>query len=120
MRQKVRVGILFGGQSAEHEISILSARNVLADGSSAGFDAVNFLDVELADGDHWLESRDDAALGNGANLAVVGSEVFQFGRATATGPGRFRLEHLLRGRFGSEWAAASHARANVPSEPLSW
>ncbi len=30
MRQKVRVGILFGGQSAEHEISILSARNVLA------------------------------------------------------------------------------------------
>jgi len=27
---KIRVGILFGGQSAEHEISILSARNVLA------------------------------------------------------------------------------------------
>jgi len=29
MPPKVRVGILFGGQSAEHEISILSARNVL-------------------------------------------------------------------------------------------
>jgi D-alanine-D-alanine ligase len=28
--RKIRVGILFGGQSAEHEISILSARNVLA------------------------------------------------------------------------------------------
>ena len=27
---KLRVGIVFGGQSAEHEISILSARNVLA------------------------------------------------------------------------------------------
>jgi D-alanine-D-alanine ligase len=27
---KLRVGIIFGGQSAEHEISILSARNVLA------------------------------------------------------------------------------------------
>ncbi|MEW5849089.1 MAG: D-alanine--D-alanine ligase family protein [Myxococcota bacterium] len=27
---KVRVGILFGGRSAEHEISVLSARNVLA------------------------------------------------------------------------------------------
>jgi D-alanine-D-alanine ligase len=27
---KIRVGILFGGRSAEHEISILSARNVLA------------------------------------------------------------------------------------------
>lgn len=56
----------------------------------------------------WLESRDDAGLRNGANLAVVGSEVFQFGRAIATGPRRFRLEHLLRGRFGSEWATASH------------
>jgi len=29
-QRKIRVGILFGGQSAEHEISILSARNVLA------------------------------------------------------------------------------------------
>jgi D-alanine-D-alanine ligase len=27
--KKIRVGILFGGQSAEHEISLLSARNVL-------------------------------------------------------------------------------------------
>lgn len=60
----------------------------------------------------WLESRDDAALANGANLAVVGSEVFQLGRAIATGPRRFRLEHLLRGRFGCEWATPSHG----PSE----
>jgi D-alanine-D-alanine ligase len=30
MSQKIRVGIVYGGQSAEHEISILSARNVLA------------------------------------------------------------------------------------------
>ncbi len=30
MSKKIRVGILYGGQSAEHEISILSARNVLA------------------------------------------------------------------------------------------
>src|SRR6266851_1239137 len=28
-RAKIRVGIIFGGRSAEHEISILSARNVL-------------------------------------------------------------------------------------------
>lgn len=30
MTAKIRVGVLFGGQSAEHEISILSARNVVA------------------------------------------------------------------------------------------
>lgn len=56
----------------------------------------------------WLESRDDAALANGANLAVLGSELLQFGRAVAIGLRRFRLEHLLRGRFGSEWATGSH------------
>ncbi|MDE2092147.1 MAG: D-alanine--D-alanine ligase A, partial [Gammaproteobacteria bacterium] len=26
---KIRVGILFGGKSAEHEISLLSAKNVI-------------------------------------------------------------------------------------------
>src|SRR5579863_9268721 len=29
-QKRIRVAIVFGGQSAEHEISILSARNVLA------------------------------------------------------------------------------------------
>ena len=30
MGERIRVGIIFGGRSAEHEVSILSARNVLA------------------------------------------------------------------------------------------
>ena len=29
MQQKTRVGILFGGRSAEHEVSLQSARNVI-------------------------------------------------------------------------------------------
>src|SRR5215472_6236564 len=40
MANKIRVGILFGGQSAEHEISILSARNVLAALDPARFEPV--------------------------------------------------------------------------------
>lgn len=39
-RKKLTVGILFGGQSAEHEISILSARNVLAALDRDRFDPV--------------------------------------------------------------------------------
>ena len=27
---KIKVGVLFGGRSAEHEISLISARNVIA------------------------------------------------------------------------------------------
>lgn len=30
MKQKLKVGVLFGGRSAEHEISLLSAKNVIA------------------------------------------------------------------------------------------
>src|SRR3970282_2872922 len=30
MKKKLRVAILFGGQSAEHEISLISARNIAA------------------------------------------------------------------------------------------
>ena len=29
MSQKIRVGILFGGKSAEHEVSLQSAKNVI-------------------------------------------------------------------------------------------
>ena len=29
MNRKIRVGILFGGRSAEHEVSIQSAKNIL-------------------------------------------------------------------------------------------
>ena len=29
MKKKIRVGILFGGQSAEHEISLQSAKNIV-------------------------------------------------------------------------------------------
>ena len=109
----VPIEITFGGEvhtiaSAAGEAVIGTALNALADGPTTGFDEVGFLDVELADREHWLESRDDAALGNGANLAVIGGEVIQFGRAIPTGERQFRLERLLRGRFGTEWAMASH------------
>jgi len=67
------------------------------------------VDIELADPEHWLESRDAAAMANGANLAVLGSELIQFASALPIGPQRFRLTGLLRGCRGSEWAMNSHA-----------
>jgi hypothetical protein len=49
----------------------------------------------------------------GANLALIGDELIQFGRAEQLGPGLFRLSHLLRGRRGTEWAAAGHSVGDV-------
>jgi len=56
----------------------------------------------------WLLNCGDAALGDGANLAIVGNELIQFGRAEPIGPRRFRLSRLMRGRRGTEWATDVH------------
>jgi hypothetical protein len=44
-----------------------------------------------------------------ANLALIGSEIVQFGSAIPLGAGMFRLSRLLRGRGGTEWAAVAHS-----------
>ena len=40
MGKKLRVGVLFGGKSAEHEISLLSARNVVESIDREKYDVV--------------------------------------------------------------------------------
>ena len=78
-------------------------------GAPALFDARAALEVVLLNDEMWLEGRSDAALAAGANLAAVGDELLQFGRAEPLGGRGFRLSRLLRGRRGTEWAAGSHA-----------
>lgn len=100
--------------SALEEAVIGTAASILGAGPATLFDRINSVEVELADDEHWLESRDEDALVNGANLAVLGSELIQFGSAVALGSRRYRLGRLLRGRRGTEWAMGSHA----PGEPF--
>ncbi len=84
------------------------ATSVLAAGGAALIDARNSVDVELLNDAMWLESRGDEGLVAGANLAVLGDELIQFGSVEPIGERRFRLSRLLRGRRGSEWAASTH------------
>ncbi|MDN4633372.1 phage tail protein [Sphingomonas sp. PsM26] len=65
--------------------------------------------VELAHGDMTLESATDAALAAGANLALVGDEIVQFGIAEQIGATRWQLSTLLRGRRGSERVIGTQA-----------
>ena len=65
------------------------------------FDLANELIVTLADPSMTLESVSDAALLAGANRAMVGGELLQFGIADAAGPARWRVSRLLRGRVGT-------------------
>lgn len=86
-----------------------TAVTTLGTGGSALFDETEAVEVELLNEAMWLEGRSDEALLSGANLAVLGEELIQFGVAKPIGGRRFRLSRLLRARRGTEWAAAAHA-----------
>ncbi|HEY6917053.1 MAG TPA: phage tail protein [Allosphingosinicella sp.] len=73
-------------------------------GGSAMIDLTASIEVELLNEGMWLESCDDQALAGGENLALIGQELIQFGKAEPLGGTRFRLSRLLRGRRGTEWA----------------
>lgn len=62
--RKVRVGVLFGGQSAEHEVSLQSAKNIVEAIDPGKYDVVLIgIDREgrwhLADGSHFLLNASD-------------------------------------------------------------
>ena len=72
-------------------------------------DVRHALTVELLhDGMSLLNVSDDA-LWAGANLALVGGEILQFGLAERVAPGRWILSRLLRGRRGTEARIADHS-----------
>jgi hypothetical protein len=86
-----------------------AAISVLGSGDPYLINADGSLDVQLVDPEQWLISCDDEALVDGSNLAVLGSELLQFGNVEPLGQGKFRLTRLLRGRAGTEWAMNDHA-----------
>ncbi|MBX3593719.1 MAG: phage tail protein [Sphingomonas sp.] len=67
-------------------------------------DRHNVVVVQLGHGAMQLNDASPAALDAGANLALVGDELLQFGRAEPLGAGRWRLSTLWRGRRGTEHA----------------
>jgi hypothetical protein len=67
------------------------------------------LSVTLLADDMLLSDADEAAIGQGRNLCLVGGELIQFERAERIGPTDWRLSGLRRGLRGTEWAMADHA-----------
>jgi hypothetical protein len=84
------------------------AATALAGGDAALIDAAAAVEVELLHAEMELLSRDDEALVAGANLALIGAELVQFGHAERIGEARWRLTRLLRGRRGTEHGCSGH------------
>ncbi len=67
------------------------------------------VDVQLLHAEMILSDANESRLLAGANLAIIGKELIQFGRAMPLGGNMWRLSHLLRGRRGTEAEIATHA-----------
>ena len=68
MARKIRVGILFGGRSGEHEVSLLSAASILKAIDRRRFDVVP---IGITKEGRWLASADAHELLNGTSSAVA-------------------------------------------------
>jgi len=75
--------------------------------AGSGFDNVSTVGISLVNGGQVASTSDAVLTGSGANAALVGKEVLQFGTATLTGAGVYTLSHLRRSQLGS--AGAGHA-----------
>jgi D-alanine-D-alanine ligase len=67
MAKKLRVGVLFGGRSGEHEVSLLSAASILKAIDRKKFDVVP---IGIDKAGHWLTSGAAHGLLNGSGPAV--------------------------------------------------
>lgn len=88
--------IAAGGTAAAGIAGALAAP--LPPGPVTLIDRRHTIEVTLAHDAMALTGADAAAMDRGANLALIGDELVQFGGATQTGAARWRLSHLLRGR----------------------
>lgn len=68
-------------------------------------DLSTVIEIDLVHAGMTLAGADDAAVDSGANLALLGDELIQFGVAEQIGMTRWRLRRLLRGRRGTEAAS---------------
>lgn len=78
----------------------------LAPGPVWRWDRRNVFEVQLDYG--TLQSLSDDRVLAGANAALVGDEIVQFGSAELIASGRYRLSRLLRGQRGTEHQVVNH------------
>lgn len=73
------------------------------------FDQDHTIDIRMFTGTPPSTAANDLAVLNGANVALLGSEIIQWVTSTDLGNNIYRLSRLLRGRLGTELNMDSHS-----------
>jgi D-alanine-D-alanine ligase len=108
MARKLRVGILFGGRSGEHEVSLLSAASILKAIDRKKFDVVP---IGITKDGHWLAAGDAQNLLEGDSSAVA--RRLRAGDPEAT-PGAKLLHQGIPTLFPPEPVAGTGAELAIP------
>ena len=123
MAKKIRVAVLFGGKSAEHEVSIRSAKNVVAALDPKKYDVVA---IGIEKSGHWLpaSASQRKLLGTSDNAAIRGTSalaVIPEGNGELIGSGDVSsgaidvVFPVLHGPFGEDGTVQGLLKlANVP------
>jgi D-alanine-D-alanine ligase len=109
MTKKLRVGILFGGRSGEHEVSLLSAASILQAIDHKKFDVVP---IGINKAGHWLTSGAAQGLLKGAASDAANPAELRAGDPAAT-PGARVLAEGQPALMAPEPAAAALARGGT-------
>jgi len=72
------------------------------------FDKVHSVDIKMFTGTPPGSAANDLVVLNGANVALLGSEIIQWVTSTDLGNNIYRLSRLLRGRLGTELNMSAH------------
>ena len=94
-RKSVRIGVVFGGRSSEHEVSLSSAANVIDALKRAGYEVAQ---IGITPGGRWLIGGDPMKLlrDNASGTADVESEIAQSSPTT--------IEQNSNGEAAQNWS----------------
>ncbi len=101
------------GPSGRRRAIVGTAQTILAGGGAFLLDRRATVTVSLLGGDMVLADASPRDLAGGANRALLGEEIIQFGKAVSLGGGVWQLSQLLRGRGGTEVAIPNHVADEV-------
>ena len=101
-KKKLRVGILFGGRSGEHQVSLLSARSILKAIDRKKYDVV---ELGITAEGKWLQGRAASKLlgeVGAASAVVAGTSIVSAAAQPGSGTGLDVVFPILHGTFGED------------------